>query len=98
MPARLVGSMALPDPMAHGWDLARATGQEFPGTGEAVVAEPVDAVGEPAPAAGRRVWFGEPAPKGEDASAFGRLLARTGRAAHGEQPAGDRRSPGIVEL
>lgn len=80
MPARLVGSMALLDLTVHVWDLARATGQDFPGADEAVVAELAGAVEELGPMARRTGVFGEPVPEGEGASAFERLLARTGRA------------------
>ncbi|MGA5201191.1 MULTISPECIES: TIGR03086 family metal-binding protein [Streptomyces] len=79
MPARLVGAMVLLDLTVHVWDLARATGQDFPGADEAVVAELAGAVDELAPTARKMGVFGEPVPEGEDASAFERLLARTGR-------------------
>ncbi|MDO0912699.1 TIGR03086 family metal-binding protein [Streptomyces sp. DT2A-34] len=79
MPARLVGSMALLDLTVHVWDLARATGQDYPGADEAVVAELAGAVDELAPTARKMGVFGEPVPEAEGASAFERLLARTGR-------------------
>lgn len=79
MPARLVGSMALLDLTVHVWDLARATGQEYVGADEAVVEELSGAVAELAPTARRMGVFGEPVPEPEGASAFERLLARTGR-------------------
>ncbi|WP_370268989.1 TIGR03086 family metal-binding protein [Streptomyces sp. V4I8] len=82
MPARLVGSMALLDLTVHAWDLARATGQEYPGADEAVVAELAGAVDELAPTARKMGVFGEPVPVAEGASAFERLLARTGRNPH----------------
>ncbi|MFI6014964.1 TIGR03086 family metal-binding protein [Streptomyces sp. NPDC051243] len=84
MPARLVGSMALLDLTVHMWDLARATGQEYPGADAAVVAELAGAVDELAPTARRMGVFGEPVPVAEGASAFERLLARTGRNPYGE--------------
>ncbi|MFJ3509668.1 TIGR03086 family metal-binding protein [Streptomyces luteogriseus] len=84
MPARLVGSMALLDLTVHVWDLARATGQDFPGADEEVVAELTGAVDELTPTARRMGVFGEPVPVGEGASAFERLLARTGRDPHWE--------------
>ncbi|MEU0216981.1 TIGR03086 family metal-binding protein [Streptomyces sp. NPDC006265] len=84
MPARLVGSMALLDLTVHVWDLARATGQDFPGADEAVVAELAGAVEELAPTARKMGMFGEPVPESADASAFERLLARTGRDPHWE--------------
>ncbi|WP_369171463.1 TIGR03086 family metal-binding protein [Streptomyces sp. R28] len=79
MPARLVGSMALLDLTVHVWDLARATGQDCPGVDAAVVAELAGAVDELAPTARKMGVFGEAAPEPEGASAFERLLARTGR-------------------
>ncbi|MFI8896108.1 TIGR03086 family metal-binding protein [Streptomyces paradoxus] len=84
MPARLVGSMALLDLTVHVWDLARATGQAFPGPDEAVVAELAGAVDELGPTARKMGVFGEPVPEDEGASAFERLLARTGRDPHWE--------------
>lgn len=63
-------------------DLARATGQECPGADEAVVAEPAGAVDELAPTARKTGVFGEPVAEPEGASAFERLLARTGRDPH----------------
>ncbi|MDQ0959913.1 uncharacterized protein (TIGR03086 family) [Streptomyces sp. B4I13] len=82
MPARLVGSMALLDLTVHVWDLARATGQEFPGADEAVVAELAGAVAVLEPTARRTGVFGEAVAAAEDASPFERLLARTGRDPH----------------
>ncbi|MGW6903689.1 TIGR03086 family metal-binding protein [Streptomyces sp. NPDC054940] len=79
MPARLVGSMALLDLTVHVWDLARATGQDYPGADEAVVTELTAAVDELAPTARKMGVFGEPVPEPEGASTFERLLARTGR-------------------
>lgn len=79
MPARLVGSMALLDLTVHVWDLARATGQDYPGVDGAVVAELAGAVAELAPTARQMGVFGEPVPEPEGASEFERLLARTGR-------------------
>jgi uncharacterized protein (TIGR03086 family) len=84
MPARLVGAMALLDLTVHGWDLARATGQEYAEADEAVVAELTAAVDELAPTARKMGVFGEPVPEAEGASAFERLLARTGRDPYGE--------------
>ncbi|MGW3292019.1 TIGR03086 family metal-binding protein [Streptomyces sp. NPDC001002] len=79
MPARLVGSMALLDLTVHVWDLARATGQEYPDADDAVVAQLADAVAELAPTAQKMGVFGEPVRVAESASEFERLLAGTGR-------------------
>ncbi|MDX3578890.1 MULTISPECIES: TIGR03086 family metal-binding protein [unclassified Streptomyces] len=82
MPARLVGSMALLDLTVHVWDLARATGQDYPEADEAVVAELAGAVAVLEPTARRMGVFGEAVAAAEDASPFERLLARTGRDPH----------------
>jgi uncharacterized protein (TIGR03086 family) len=83
MPARLVGSMALLDLTVHVWDLARATGQEYPREGtEAVVEQLAGAVAELAPTARKAGVFAEPVPVGEDEPPFERLLAQTGRDPH----------------
>lgn len=84
MPARLVGSMALLDLTVHVWDLARATGQDYPGADEAIVAELSASVDELAPTARKMGMFGEPVPEAEGASEFERLLARTGRDPYGK--------------
>ncbi|WP_327593931.1 TIGR03086 family metal-binding protein [Streptomyces chartreusis] len=82
MPARLVGSMALLDLTVHVWDLARATGQDYAGADEPVVAELTGAVDTLAPTARKMGVFGEPVPEPAGASPFERLLARTGRDPH----------------
>ncbi|WP_280878743.1 TIGR03086 family metal-binding protein [Streptomyces pseudovenezuelae] len=79
MPARLVGSMALLDLTVHVWDLARATGQEYPDADDAIVAQLAETVAELAPTAKKMGVFGEPVRAAEGASAFERLLAETGR-------------------
>ncbi|MGV9454657.1 TIGR03086 family metal-binding protein [Streptomyces sp. NPDC003635] len=86
MPARLVGCMALLDLTVHPWDLARATGQEYPfgdpGEMAAVVRQLSATVAELAPTAKATGVFGDPVPVAEDAPAFERLLAQTGRDPH----------------
>ncbi len=81
MPARLVGSMALLDLTVHVWDLARATGQEYPvaGWAEPVVEQLSGTVATLAPTARTTGVFADPVPVGADASPFERLLAQTGR-------------------
>ncbi|MFD5334428.1 hypothetical protein [Streptomyces hawaiiensis] len=54
------------------------------------MAELAGAVDELAPTARKTGVFGEPVQEGEDASAFERLLARTGRDPRREQPHGGR--------
>ncbi|MFE2039337.1 TIGR03086 family metal-binding protein [Streptomyces sp. NPDC059477] len=81
MPARVVGSMALLDLTVHMWDLARATGGDYPVDEELapVVAQLTVTVAGLAPTARASGVFGEPVEVGEDATAFERLLGRTGR-------------------
>ncbi|MEU1177423.1 TIGR03086 family metal-binding protein [Streptomyces sp. NPDC005820] len=83
MPARLVGAMALLDLTVHAWDLARATGQGYPGADEVVVEVLLGVVAELAPTARRMGVFGEPVAAREGAPAFERLLAATGRDPYG---------------
>lgn len=80
-PARTIGHMVLGDLTVHAWDLARATGQVYDPDPD-VVTELGSAITEMAPTA--RAWgaFGEPVSVPEDASAFERVLATTGRDPH----------------
>lgn len=77
-PARTVGHMVLGDLTVHGWDLARATGQEFVPDAD-VVDEIGPALEAMAPKAREAKMFGEPLPVPEGASPFARVLALTGR-------------------
>ncbi|WP_328749486.1 TIGR03086 family metal-binding protein [Streptomyces sp. NBC_00285] len=79
MPARLVGSMALLDLTVHVWDLARATGRGYGEADAVVVEELAGAVAQLEPTARKMGVFGEPVGVAGDASAFERLLGRTGR-------------------
>ncbi|MER5225639.1 TIGR03086 family metal-binding protein [Streptomyces flaveus] len=81
MPARIVGSLALLDLTVHAWDLARATDQEhrLNDATDPVLDQVTATVGEMAPTARAMGMFAEPAPVPEDANAFDRLLAETGR-------------------
>lgn len=81
MPARLVGSMALLDVTIHAWDLARATGQQYPDdAGLAPVVSELDAsvveLGDTARSMG---MFDSVVDVPEDAPPLARLLAATGR-------------------
>ncbi|MFF2655633.1 TIGR03086 family metal-binding protein [Streptomyces sp. NPDC058045] len=78
MPARTVGGMVLLDLTVHGWDLARATGQDFRAD-EQVTAVLAETVAGLAPTGRKMGVFGDPVPVPEGADAFGRLLAETGR-------------------
>lgn len=78
MPMALVRQLVLGDMAIHGWDLARATGQDYAvdaETGEAVAAF----VEGMAPQGRRMGVFGEEVPVAEDASPFERALGLSGR-------------------
>lgn len=78
MPQPVVGGMVLLDLAVHGWDLARATGQDF--TPDPAMAGELDAlVRQLAPQARQMGVFGEPVPVPPDANGFDRLLGLTGR-------------------
>lgn len=73
-----VGRLAYVEVMVHGWDLARATGQEVTYS-EAAVAE-AEAVVEQVGETGRSMGaFGEEVRVDDDAPAFARVLGATGR-------------------
>ncbi|MFS1301554.1 TIGR03086 family metal-binding protein [Streptosporangium longisporum] len=78
LPMSVVLRMAVNDMVMHGWDLARATGQEFTvdaGTGELLAAF----VAQMAPQGRPRGVFGEEVPVPADASPFERALGLAGR-------------------
>ncbi len=78
LPGPLVLTMLASDLVIHGWDLARATGQDYrPGDGAAAMAEQfVAQTGEQ----GRQMGiFAEARPAGEDATPLDRALAGSGR-------------------
>lgn len=78
MPMAMVLQMVLGDMAIHGWDLARATGQDYAvdaETGEAVAAF----VTAMAPQGRRLGVFGEEVPVARDASPFERALGLSGR-------------------
>lgn len=81
MPARTVGVMALGDLTVHGWELARATGQPYPGSelGDSVLEALDTQYAQLVPTARKMGVFGEPVPVGEDAGPFERLLGLVGR-------------------
>ncbi len=78
LPQRVIGQMVLGDLVVHGWDLARATGQEYrvDPTLLPAVREFLDGMVE----TGRKMGaFGDPVDCPPDAGEFGELLALTGR-------------------
>jgi uncharacterized protein (TIGR03086 family) len=81
MPAGVVGSVGINEVVAHGWDLARATGQSF--TVDAVTLEGcfefMAPISQPGMEAARQPAFGPVVSEGDDAPALDRLVALTGR-------------------
>ena len=65
----------------HGWDIARASGQEYPCAGN-VVAATAAAVEASAELFRRYQGFAEPVPVPDSAPAFDRVLAASGRDPH----------------
>ncbi len=81
MPASVMASVALDEIVLHGWDLARATGQEFevdPISTEIVLGF-TTAMSAPEEAAGREGLFGPVVTVPDDAPAFDRALGFSGR-------------------
>ena len=76
-PAEAMGRVALAEVVLHGWDLARATGQEF-APDEATVQE-MTGYAEGFEAQGTPGMFDAAVEVGADATDFDRVLARTGR-------------------
>ncbi|MFF0141963.1 TIGR03086 family metal-binding protein [Streptomyces sp. NPDC005227] len=81
MPARLVGSMALLDVTVHAWDLAQATGQQYPDDADLtlVVAHLDLTVAELGETARSMGMFGTALDVPADAPPLVRLIAATGR-------------------
>jgi uncharacterized protein (TIGR03086 family) len=81
MPAGVVGTVGINEVVAHGWDLARATGQPF--TADAATLEGcfefVGPMSQPGMEAAREPAFGPVVTPPDDASPIDRLIALTGR-------------------
>ena len=77
-PARQIGEMILMEMVLHGWDLARATGQDF-AVPDAVAETVAKAVGETAELYRQYDGFAAEVGLGPDASALDRALAVSGR-------------------
>ncbi|MGC4999693.1 MULTISPECIES: TIGR03086 family metal-binding protein [unclassified Streptomyces] len=78
LPQRSLAAMVLGDLLVHGWDLARATGQEY--TPDAATVEEVAPELEKIAPMGRNAGvFGEAVPAPAGATRFERLLGDTGR-------------------
>jgi len=81
MPSEVTGLVALDELVMHGWDLARATGQEFrcdPASAEAVLSFTSESA-KPERAAGRQGLFGPVVEVPETAPPFDRALGFAGR-------------------
>ena len=95
LPGEVAGVVALDEVVLHGWDLARATGQEFmcdPASAEAVLGF-TERSAQPDQAAMRTGLFGPVVPVADDAPVFDRALGFAGRdpawldSSHAERPA-----------
>ena len=76
MPGNAIVLIALVDTVVHGWDLAKATGQDAempPDVAEAALAFTTKAMKD------RRIGFGDPVPVPDDASVTDRLVGWLGR-------------------
>lgn len=76
LPAQMMGAVGLNELTVHGWDLARATGQDYDcddATAEACLVFVAQAAGQGGGP------FGPPVPIADDAPVFDRVLAGTGR-------------------
>lgn len=81
MPAEVMATVALDEVVLHGWDLAKATGQEFrcdPASTAAVLGFTSESA-KPENAAGRDGLFGPVVPVPEDAPPLDRALGYAGR-------------------
>jgi uncharacterized protein (TIGR03086 family) len=81
MPGEVTGLVALDEVVLHGWDLARATGQEFscdPANADAVLGF-TERSAQPDQAAMRTGLFGPVVPVADDAPVFDRALGFAGR-------------------
>ena len=81
LPGEVTGVVALDEVVLHGWDLARATGQDFrcdPASAEAVLGF-TERTAQPDQAASRTGLFGPVVPVAEDAPVFDRALGFAGR-------------------
>jgi uncharacterized protein (TIGR03086 family) len=81
LPGEVTGVVALDEVVLHGWDLARATGQDFrcdPASAEAVLGF-TERTAQPDQAASRTGLFGPVVPVADDAPTFDRALGYAGR-------------------
>lgn len=87
MPGSVTALVALDEVVVHGWDLARATGQEYDADPEAVAAclefatsfEPPADDTDADDTAGDAALFGPPVPVPDDSPVLDRLVGATGR-------------------
>lgn len=78
LPKELVGDMGFVEVMLHGWDLAKGSGQQLQYDDDAVdrALEIMEAIGEQGRSQGA---FGAQVPVADDAPAFAKVLALSGR-------------------
>ena len=80
MPKQGVGDMAYVEVMLHGWDLARATGQDLRSSTTTRCAQAREAIWTRSASMGRKQGaFGDLVEVGDDASDWERVLAEGGR-------------------
>jgi len=77
-PATDIGAMLIMEMALHGWDVARATGQEYHAT-DALAAVLEETVETHAELFRKYQGFADPIKAGDDATAFDRALALSGR-------------------
>ena len=83
MPAEIAALVAIDEVVVHGWDLARATGQDYlPDTAAALAALGFAQSFEPPADAGDGGLFGPPVQVPADAPVMDRLAGATGRDPH----------------
>jgi uncharacterized protein (TIGR03086 family) len=80
LPGEVAGLVALDEVVLHGWDLARATGQDY--SVDDATAEALLGFVSQGPDEGTPGLFGPARPVADDAPVFDRVLARAGRDPH----------------
>jgi uncharacterized protein (TIGR03086 family) len=77
-PATDIGAMLIMEMALHGWDVAKATGQEYQAT-DALAEALQDTVSKQAELFRKYQGFADPVKTGDDATAFDKALALSGR-------------------
>jgi uncharacterized protein (TIGR03086 family) len=81
MPAHMIGAMAIGEVVVHGWDLARATGQQV-SWDEELLTFLYDEVAKTAELGREMQAYGQEVPVPRDAPVLDRMLGLTGRDPH----------------